>query len=197
MDINPFDYTISSLNKLKLKKGRLLLAEPFMVDPYFKRSVVLLTEYNKENCFGFILNQSLELTVNDVIADFPKFEAPVFMGGPVSPDNLFYIHSQGKYIQGSQKITDNLWWTGNFDQLKFMIQNNEIFPHEVKFFLGYSGWDYLQLNNEVKHESWIITDANDLTIKDLNNKQLWQTTLKKMGNKHALLSNFPVDPSLN
>jgi putative transcriptional regulator len=197
MDINPFDYTISSLNKLKLKKGRLLVAEPFMVDPYFKRAVVLLTEYNKESCLGFILNQSLDLTVNDIIVDFPKFEAPVFMGGPVSTDNLFYIHTQGKYIESSQQITDNLWWAGNFDQLKSMVQNNQIFPHEVMFFLGYSGWDYTQLNNELKHESWIIADANDLTIKDLDNQHLWQTTLKKMGDKYALLSNFPADPSLN
>ncbi len=197
MDINPLDYTISSLNKLELSKGRLLIAEPFMNDPSFKRSVVLLTEYNKESCLGFILNQSLDLSVNDVMEDFPKFDSPVFMGGPVSTDNLFYIHSQGEYIEGSQQINDKLWWAGNFEQLKNMIENNEIFPHEVKFFLGYSGWDYNQLNNEVKHESWIISDSNNLSIKELNNEHLWQSTLKKMGNKFALLSNFPEDPSLN
>jgi putative transcriptional regulator len=197
MDVNPLDYTISALNKLKLKSGRLLIAEPFMADPHFKRSVVLLTEYSKESCLGFILNQSLDLTVNDVLIDFPTFNAPVYMGGPVSTDNLFFIHSQGEFIEGSQKINDNLWWAGNFDQLKAMIVNNEIFPHEVKFFLGYSGWDFNQLNNEVKHNSWIIADAKELTINDLSDNKLWNNTLKNMGSKYALLANFPEDPRLN
>ena len=67
---NPLDYTISKLNKLTPKKGRLLIAEPFMDDPFFKRSVVLLTNYDKEGVLGFILNKQLDLKVNDVIKDF-------------------------------------------------------------------------------------------------------------------------------
>ena len=84
---NPLDYTINSLNKLLPKKGRLLLAEPFMEDSYFKRAVVLLTEYNKEGAFGFILNKPLELTINKVIPEFPKFDSRIFTGGKVQPDN--------------------------------------------------------------------------------------------------------------
>ena len=198
MDINPLDYTVSELNKLKLKKGRLLIAEPFMDDPNFKRSVVLLTEYNKENCFGFILNRPLDITVNDVIVDFPEFkDAAIYMGGPVEIDNLFYMHTQGEYIEGSQQISENLYWAGNFDQLKKMIINHEIFPHEVRFFLGYSGWDYQQLNNEIEHDSWIISDAKNMTMEDIDHPELWHNSLKKMGPQYALLSNFPVDPNLN
>jgi len=197
MDINPLDYTVSGLNKLKLKKGRLLIAEPFMDDPNFKRSVILLTEYNQENCFGFILNRALDITVNDVLIDFPDFKAPIYMGGPVEMDNLFYIHTQGDYIEGSKKISDNLYWAGNFDQLKQMVSNNEIFPHEVKFFLGYSGWGYQQLNDEIKFGSWIISDSKESTMDDINNPDLWRNTLQKMGSKYALLSNFPEDPNLN
>lgn len=197
MDINPLDYTVSGLNKLKLKKGRLLIAEPFMDDPNFKRSVILLTEYNQENCFGFILNRPLDITINDVLVDFPDFKAPIYMGGPVEMDNLFYIHTQGEYIEGSKKISDNLYWAGNFDQLKQMVSNNEIFPHEVKFFLGYSGWGYHQLNDEIKFGSWIISDSKDNTMEDINHPDLWRNTLQKMGSKYALLSNFPEDPNLN
>ena len=76
---NPLDYTISELNKLAPKKGRLLIAEPFMDDLYFKRSVVLLTEYNKDGAFGFMLNKPLDITINDTIEDFPPFDVPIFM----------------------------------------------------------------------------------------------------------------------
>ena len=195
---NPLDYNITALNKLSPKKGRLLLSEPFMGDPYFKRSVVLLTEHNNDGALGFILNKPLELTINEFIADFPEFNAQVYIGGPVQSESLFYLHSQGKFIEGSIEIVNNLWWSGNFDQLKQLIKDQQIFPHEIKFFIGYSGWDFDQLNREIEEEeSWLITNLKSENIKDLNDSELWQNTLQKMGKKQSLLSNFPEDPSLN
>ena len=197
MIINPLDYTITELNKLTPKKGRLLIAEPFMEDPYFKRSVVLLTEYNKKEAFGFILNKPMEITVNDIMKDFPEFNAPVYMGGPVQSDGLFYIHTQGDTIEGSQHIVDDIYWAGNFDHLKQLITDQQIFPNEIKFFVGYSGWDFKQLEKEIEDESWIITAPNTKTLIPSTEKNLWNSTLKNMGSKYAVLSNFPEDPSLN
>jgi putative transcriptional regulator len=193
---NPLDYTIKSLNKLKPAKGKLLIAEPFMEDPYFKRSVVLLTEYNKNGAFGFVLNKPMDISVNEVLKDFPEFNAPVFMGGPVQTDSLFYIHNQGKVIEGSQQINKDLFWAGNFDQLKQMIIDQQIFPNEITFFIGYSGWDYHQLKNEIEDESWIISDVKS-NLLDYTSHKLWQSSLQKMGPKYAMLSNFPEDPILN
>ena len=193
---NPLDYTITDLNKINPKKGRILIAEPFMDDPYFKRSVVLLTEYNKKGAFGFMLNKALDIKINDVMESFPLFDAPVFMGGPVQSDSLFYIHTQGDFIEGSLKICDNLYWSGNFDQLKQLVIDQLIFPHEIKFFIGYAGWDYEQLLNEIEEESWIIGKTPN-NVQALNDVNLWHNTLKKMGDKFSLLSNFPEDPSLN
>lgn len=197
MLINPLDYTIKELNKLKPAKGRILIAEPFMDDPNFKRSVVLLTEYNKEAIFGFMLNKLLELTLTDILPNFPKFDSPVFMGGPVQTDSLFYIHTQGENIEESQHIKGNLYWSGNFNQLQQMIINQQIFPNEIIFFLGYSGWDFEQLQGEIQQESWIISNIDSNLMKDIQNKGLWEKSLKKMGPKYAPLSNFPEDPTLN
>lgn len=197
MTINPLDYTIKELNKLKPKKGRVLIAEPFMNDFYFKRSVVLLTEHNKSGSFGFILNKPLDITVNDALENFPKFDAPVYMGGPVQSDSLFYVHSQGNLIEDSMPIKNNLYWSGDFEQLKQLISDQQIFPHEIKFFIGYSGWDGEQLAQEIEDESWIISDINIKNITQFNNENLWKDVLQKMGPKYSLLSNFPEDPSLN
>lgn len=197
MSLNPLDYSVSMLNKLNLKQGRLLIAEPFMNDPYFKRSVVLLTEHKKEGSLGFILNQPLNITINDTLKDFLLFDAPIFMGGPVQTDSLFYIHTQGEIITESEHIIDNLYWSGNFDQLKEMINSQQIFPHEVMFFIGYSGWDFKQINNEVKNNSWIISDLNKFSIADFQQQDFWRTALQKMGSQFSMLSNFPEDPSLN
>ena len=197
MSLNPLDYSVSMLNKLSLKQGRLLIAEPFMIDPYFKRSVVLLTEHKKEGSLGFILNQPLNISINDTLKDFPTFDAPIFMGGPVQTDSLFYIHTQGEIISESEHIVDNLYWSGNFNQLKQMVANQQIFPHEVMFFIGYSGWDYPQINNEVKSNSWIISDLNKFSITDFKQEHFWKIALQKMGPQYSMLSNFPEDPSLN
>ena len=79
-----------------------------------------------------------------------------------------------------------------------MVINRQIFPHEIKFFVGYAGWDFDQLNKEVEEEeSWLIADLNTQKVADLNDNNLWQNTLKKMGKKQSLLSNFPEDPNLN
>ena len=197
MTINPLDYTIKELNKLKIEKNRLLFAEPFMDDPYFKRSVVLLTEHNTDGALGFILNKPLDVKLNEVLKDFPEFDAPVFMGGPVQTDTLFFIHTQGEFIAESVKINDHFSWSGNFEKLKELIVNQQIFPNEIKFFIGYSGWDYEQLNKEVKDESWLISKNNLTEINQLNEVDLWHSSLQKMGGKHAVLSNFPENPSLN
>jgi putative transcriptional regulator len=194
---NPLDYNITALNKLKPKKGMLLIAEPFMDDPYFKRSVVLLTEYSEDGSFGFMLNKPLEIKINEVMEDFPPFDAPIFMGGPVQSDSLFYIHTQGEIIKNSMKIADNLYWSGNFDQLKQLVKDQQIFPNEIKFFIGYAGWDHEQLISEIEDESWIISSLESKEINNLNDVDLWKTTLQKMGSKFSLISNFPEDPSLN
>jgi putative transcriptional regulator len=197
MEINPLDYTITELNKLSAKKGRFLIAEPFMDDPYFKRSVVLLTEHNIKGTFGFILNKPLDVFVNDILKDFPTFESPIFMGGPVQPDTLFFIHTQGDLIAESIQVKDNIYWSGNMEQLKQLIIDQQIFPNEVMFFIGYSGWDAMQLKNEIKEESWIIAAPELKNIQQLNSTDLWRKSLQKMGSKHSLLANFPEDPSLN
>jgi putative transcriptional regulator len=198
MLINPLDYSITELNKLKPAKGHLLIAEPFMDDPNFKRSVILLTEYKTEGAFGFMLNQKLDLTINDLMADFPTFNAPIYRGGPVDSDSLFYIHTQGKVIENSQHIADDLYWAGNFDQLKEMISNQEIFPNEIMFFIGYSGWDFEQLTQEIKSDSWLISKLQSANpIQELKQEHIWKKTLKNMGEKCAAMANFPEDPSLN
>ena len=197
MKLNPLDYTIKELNKLTPKKGRLLIAEPFMKDPYFKRSVVLLTDYQANDVVGFILNQALDIGVNDVLVDFPPFNAPIFMGGPVEPNALFYIHNQGEIIENSRHIHGNIYWSGNFDQLKQLITEKQIFPNELIFFLGYSGWESDQLKSEIEDESWLVSDIKSDIFKDIHTKNLWKTSLQKMGNKHATLASFPEDPSLN
>ena len=197
MDYNPFRRKISELNKIEAAKGKFLVSEPFMEDPYFKRSVVLLTEHNKEGSVGFILNQALDIKLSELIEDFPELDFPVYLGGPVQPQNLFFLHSKGDLIPEAIQVSGDIYWSGNFDMLKGLIEQELIQKNEIKFFLGYSGWDFGQLKNELKTNSWFVQDSDPSLILSNDSEDLWKRVMAKAEKEIAMMVNYPENPNLN
>ena len=74
----------------EVASGKVLLAEPFMLDPNFKRSAVLLCEHSEEGSVGFIMNKPLNMRIDELIDGFPEFDSEVFFGGPVQTDTIHY-----------------------------------------------------------------------------------------------------------
>jgi len=182
---------------LKLKKGRLLISEPYLHDPFFKRSVVLLTEHNKNGSVGFILNKPVNIKLNEALDEFPDFDTNLYLGGPVERDSLYYIHTMGNTISNSAEIFDGVYWGGNFETVKILIENGDIDPSEMRFFMGYSGWGKQQLEGELKKQSWIVTNASIESVMEEDPSLLWRSVLTELGKDYAVLANFPEHPSLN
>lgn len=168
-----------------------------MLDPNFKRSVILLTDHNDTESVGFILNQPTKVGINDIIDEFPPFDASVYIGGPVQKDTLHFIHSLGSVIDGAIQISENLYWGGNFQTLVRLVKDDEIKPTEIRFFMGYSGWGIGQLEDEIKQHSWIVAAANDKVIFSKDNEELWKDFIGAMDEKYAVWINMPDNPSLN
>jgi len=185
------------MNRLQPARGRLLIAEPLMLDPFFKRTVVILCEFNPEGAFGFILNKYVDIDLNELVEDFPSFDGRLSLGGPVERDNLFYMHTLGDKMEGSFKITDDLFMGGNLDDLKSLLLTGQASASDVRFFVGYAGWDADQIASEMGVNSWIIGDANLIDPMDTEVEGLWEQVLNKMGGDFSLLTTFPEDPSLN
>ncbi|MDD3875620.1 MAG: YqgE/AlgH family protein [Bacteroidales bacterium] len=181
----------------KPQSGLLLLSDPFLKDIYFSRSVVLLAEHNAEGSFGLILNKPIDIPVNDLIPDFPAFDSKVYMGGPVKPDNVFFLHSLGNLIEDSIKIKNNLYFGGDVERVKELILLDKIKPNEIKFFIGYSGWTPNQLEDELKEKSWLLVDSKNQNLMDNIQQILWKNILQKMGSKYFVWSVAPIDPQLN
>jgi putative transcriptional regulator len=184
------------VNITKPAKGLLLLAEPFMADPNFKRSVVFLCENQKSGSVGFILNRPMPLKLSEAVEDIYNFDATLYFGGPVQTDTLHFIHNVPQ-LDGCIRIIDGLYWGGNFDVLKEMINSGKVKPENFRFFLGYSGWDMSQLDTELAERSWIIHPATANHIFKTKPDKLWKEVLKEMGGEYAMMVNFPEDPSLN
>ena len=179
------------------RKGRMLISSPFLSDFYFRRSIVLLAEHNIEGSYGLILNKPVDTKLNDILIDFPEFDGRVYIGGPVKTDSLFYIHTVGKKIRNSEKIIDGLYWGGDFDDLKELVENENILPSEIKFFIGYAGWTPNQLEDEFKQESWIATATNKEQIMIANSSEMWHNTVVSLETKYSEWAIYPIDPKLN
>jgi putative transcriptional regulator len=178
-------------------KGSLLLAEPFMDDPYFQRKVILLCEHNEEGSFGFVLNNYIDLTIDRLMAEFPHFASRVSVGGPVKNTNLYYIHTLGEQLAGSIQVTDTIYMGGDFEQLKALAKSGQIPDDEIRFFVGYAGWSEGQLRAEIKNHSWFVVEADEPLLMDTSGDELWATMIGRLGKEYAHLANTPNDPSLN
>lgn len=184
-------------NNKVAKQGRVLISEPFLNDTYFKRSVVLLTEHSEEGSIGFVLNKPVDLSVNDVLSDFPEIETEVSIGGPVNTNTIHYIHTLGELIPNSVRVLKNLYWGGDFEVIKDLIRAGKIKGHEIRFFLGYAGWSPKQLENELSENAWLVSEMKAEQIMCSPGDDLWKEILEKSGDKYRTWVNFPENPSLN
>lgn len=179
-------------NKFDLRTGNILLAEPFMLDGNFRQSVVLLCDHTEEDgTLGFILNKRLDMLLNDLVFSFPKINVPVYFGGPVATDTIHYIHNIGPTLEGSVEVSDGVWWGGDFEQLKNLVVDKVVKPENIRFFVGYSGWEIGQLEMEMEMRSWVISAMKYDYLFRSNDYTLWQECMIDKGERFAILSEIP------
>ena len=181
-----------------IKKGKLLIAEPSIIgDVSFNRSIILLTEHNNEGSIGFILNKPLDFELVDLIPDV-KSNFPIYNGGPVQQDNLYFIHKVAELVPESIEISKGLYWSGDFEKVTRLITDEKINQTEIRFFLGYSGWDINQLQSELSSNTWILSENihKDNIIQAVDTA-FWKKKMLALGGEYSLWSNAPEDPSYN
>lgn len=185
------------LNKLDPAKGRILISEPLLIDSFFHRTVVFLCEHTTEGSFGFILDKYIDLDMHDLLDDFPDFQSRISVGGPLQHESLYYIHTLGSKLPGSKEIAHGIYFGGDFDILKNMVKNGDVNANQLRFFVGYSGWEAKQLDDEMEDNSWIVANADAETVMGTGHGDLWRRLLTNMGKEYAILTSFPSDPTLN
>ncbi|PTM08051.1 MAG: transcriptional regulator [Bacteroidetes bacterium] len=180
------------------KKGHLLIAEPSILgDVSFNRSVILIADHNDEGSVGFILNKPLDYTISDLL---PEIEIPirVYNGGPVEQDNLYFIHKIPDLISNSVEISHGIFWGGDFSSVIQLINDGKLNDKDIRFFLGYSGWDANQLVNELISNTWIVTEnIYKKSIIEKSDNSFWKEKMLELGGDYSIWSNAPEDPSFN
>lgn len=195
MDLNLGIFKIKT-NNVAPKKGRILIAEPFLPGSYFNRSIVFLVNHDKEGSVGFILNKPIDFSVVGFEEEFPGSMDKLYVGGPVNIESVYYIHTLGELVPNSIHISENLYWGGDFETLKQLFNSDDKNKKKVRFFLGYSGWDKGQLKEELEEDSWLVSDISSDMVMETN-EELWIEMVKKLGGKYSLWENYPENPSMN
>jgi len=119
-------------------KGDLLISEPYLPDPNFERTVVLLCEHDENGTFGYVLNKRSQLTVSELVEEVEGFDATVFVGGPVQKDSLHFIHRVADLAENEKEILPGVYWAGDVEELLLKINTKQIQSEDVRFFLGFS-----------------------------------------------------------
>lgn len=181
-----------------MNPGNLLIALPSIIgDIHFHRSIIFLVECKMESTFGFIINKKLDYNLNDLVEGL-KPTTPLYFGGPVEPDNLFFMHTLGTQIPESIPIDNTHYWSGNFDTIVKLLNQNEAMAKEIRFFLGYSGWDENQLQNEINTDAWHLkTNDYESQLLQFPEENLWRETMIALGGKYIIWANAPNNPNSN
>jgi len=189
-------------NKIKMesteiKKGKLLIAEPSILnDRSFNRTVILLSEHNDEGSIGFIMNKPSNYILSDLLPEIAS-DLTIYKGGPVSNENLYFVHRVPQLIPDSLEIADGIFWGGDFEVVQELLLNNNLKNDDIRFFLGYSGWSKDQLQDELETTSWMVIENQYQNIFEISDTSFWKDQLMRLGGEYRIWANAPENPSLN
>ncbi len=177
------------------KPGDFLAAHPLLDDENFARSVVLLTQWDADGAAGLIVNRLSDYTLDQALqGEWPSW--PLYFGGPVQTDSLFFIHCRPDLIAHGSPVGSNLFFGGDFEAMRYAVANSLISPDEIRFTAGYAGWTVGQLEAELDEASWVLQPSRP-SEEWWSNEALYQSLAKDWPDDLKLWVNKPEVPYCN
>jgi len=170
--------------------GQLLLASPALMDPNFRRAVVLIGVHSEEGAMGVVLNRPSEVTVSEAV---PQLEQTVYVGGPVQPSSIVFLAEFLDPTPAGLLVLGRIGFPApdaGIDELTEATARRRVFA-------GYAGWGEGQLDAELDQGDWIAHSAVPDDVFTEVPEELWSSVLTRMGGSYALIARMPADPSVN
>jgi putative transcriptional regulator len=174
--------------------GQLLISSPSLVDPNFRRTVVLMTHHDEEGAVGLVLSRPSELRIEEAVpdlGDLPCSDDVLYIGGPVQPEAVVVLVELDEPLPEAPPIVGRVAYMppdGDPDNLGIA---------RARVFAGYSGWGPGQLEQELEEPAWIVAPAEPGDVFATDPDQLWYSVLQRKGGIFSLMSTMPYDPGLN
>ncbi len=177
-------------------RGELLVAAPDLVDPNFRRTVVLVTEHSDEGAMGLVLNRPSEASVEEAAPELGGLvddEAVVHLGGPVQPHAVVVLAEFDDPGAAAHLVLGDIGFVPAGADLDVLGASTR----RARVFAGYAGWGPGQLESELGDEGWIRAPARADDLFEPAPERLWSAVLQRKGGRFALVARMPADPSLN
>jgi len=175
-------------------RGKLLLSSPSLVDPNFRKTVVLIAHHDDDGAMGLVLSRPSEVSAAEAVPlleGLPGAQEPVFVGGPVQPHAFMVLAEFGDVEDSVAPI---------FDSIGFMSADAEpetLSIQRVRLFAGYAGWGAGQLEAELEEPAWIVVEAEPADPFAEDPDALWREAVARAGGSVSLMKSMPYDPGLN
>lgn len=177
--------------------GKILIAHPLLNDGFFNRSVIFISQCVDESVVGFVLNFKTQFKLRDVRPQVQNGYLSIYEGGPVAKNQLFFLHKLGEKLPNSLHVKDDIYFGGDFNELLYLIDHENVNESDLRFFVGYSGWDKDQLENEIEGGSWFVDEGHSIDIFNVNSSILWSAELEKQKKTYRIFGEIGFDPSMN
>lgn len=180
--------------------GSVLVAEPFLRDQHFLHSVILLVDYaHAAPSMGVVLNRLTAYTLQGLLSGVRRSESvPVFCGGPMSYDRLFFIHTLGTAIPGAREVSPGIFIGGDMDSMLDYVNSGYPLEGFVRFFIGYSGWSPYQLDEELNDHVWAVTSPpTPSSLLDGSEDRYWHRFVRYLGSSFRGWLYHPQNPLSN
>ena len=176
-------------------RGQLLVASPGLLDPNFRRTVVLVVAHDEDGAVGIVLNRRSETEVSEAVPELAELVGSggsISVGGPVQNEAVIVLAEWDDPEEAGSTVFDDVGLMGAEAELERVAAATR----RVRVFAGYAGWTAGQLEAELAEPSWIVeeAEAEDVFGDDLD---LWGSVLRRKGGAFRLIATMPEDPSLN
>ncbi len=181
-------------------RGSFLIANPVLPDPNFSRTVVLLCNHDEQGSFGLVVNRQAELDATEILEsiNFPgSTDYSLYVGGPVSPSQMFYLYRSNRAILGADLVCDDIYVGMRLDMLSEVVESVEDPQRDIRFYVGYSGWGAGQLEGEMERKSWLTCGAKSEFVFHEDESRIWAGAVKSLGEEYEYLVNAPINPQWN
>ncbi|MFT3703805.1 MAG: YqgE/AlgH family protein [Agriterribacter sp.] len=149
---------------MHISPGTILTSSSSMEDPNFQKTIIFIAEYNEKGALGFVVNKIFERSLNELVEFSSSPAFPLYDGGPVDKDHLYFVHRRNDLIPEGSLVIEEIYLGGDFKKAIEHINHIDISPADIKIFIGYCGWDANELEEEIAEGSWIVTDCNSESV---------------------------------
>lgn len=145
---------------MNIQPGSIIISTVLLSDTCFEHVAIVITEHNENGTIGYVFNQPFPRSFNELEEFKHSIPVPLYAGGPVQTDMLYFMHCRPDLIAGGYLVTADVYMNGDFKKAVQLLNNGSLSIHEVRLFIGYCGWDAKELEAEIEEGSWHVTDAS-------------------------------------